>query len=221
MSKFKMKKNIRRKIEEKGLYALTTETQNRIPLIMIMVGIIILGGGIPYLLLGEPSNHDFMDDEFLFPAVLIGVFGLALLLLGICHSLIHKNKVTERLEGLQLLTDFYDLSSQEILKEITDEIRNTQSEISATESAGFFGMLLSGAGTPGYFTKNWYIAPDFKRFVKLTDIMTVVGIMEVGTFVVPNHGDIILDMFGGNPNWGKCWDLISQVNPHLLDLSHN
>jgi len=211
MSEFSMSKSMRNQIEKKGLYNVVMKKQSNLTIIMMAIGAVITVSGIFYLIFSGVADYGFDSDEFIFTAVGFGILGLVPLLNGFFSRVINKRKEKSRIIGLGRLEFQEKRSAAVILEEITEEIKNNDGKISASENMGFFSST-----TPAYFTKNWYIAPDFERFIKYTDIVTVVGIMKKGTFVVSTHGDVIYDMFGGNPNWGKLFDIIKNKNPHVM-----
>lgn len=217
MSKQNMRASVRKRIEKKGLYAIVKSGLS--PMVM---GAIVLGAAliaicaIWFLFL---SNYAIGDDDFAYEMVFLVIVGALLIIHGGLQVVIDKRSIGARKEGMALLTDHYKRPLEEILQEIEAEIK-TADEIPATNGGGFINRL-SGTERVGYFTKNWYIAPRFERFVKYTDIITVVeagekGVEAKGTYIIPTHGDILWDMFGKRENRDRLFGIIQVANPYML-----
>jgi len=206
-----MNSKVRKKIEEKGLYAIIMKPKSPIHKICIFLGLVILIVGGAYLFFGPPSNHPMNSDAFLNPLILFGLPGIFLILNGILNIWFSLSASKSRLEGLSILEKHYGRIAQTILKEIDDEVRNYSGNIPSGDR-----MAVQTVFKSGYFLSNWYIAPNLSRFIKLEDIVCVVGIMGAGTYVIPNHGDVVFEMFGVNPNWGKLFGIIKEANPNVL-----
>jgi len=199
LSAFTMSAKVRKRIERDGLYAIVTGKQSPVSKIALVVGLIaLLLAGALYLFGSAISDNLPGDLHYI-----LGIIGIILTLYGLFKVLTSKSSLKHRAEGLQYLEYYYGRKAEDILKEIDEQVRKYPGNIPATQSNG-------------YFTQNWYIAPNFQRFVNLSDIACVVGIMGTGTFIIPTHGKMIDEMFGGNPNWGKLFDIIETANPHLL-----
>jgi len=211
MSKFQMSSKVRKRIEEKGLYAIVTAPKSPIPRICLILGLVILIVGSVYVFFGPPSNYPMDSDEFLNPALIFGIPGIFLFLNGILDFVMTSDSLKSRSEGMKLLEEHYGESAQIILKGIDDEVRAYPGDIPAGDL-----MAVKTAFKSGYFLSTWYIAPDLSRFIKLEDIVCVVGIMGAGTYIIPNHGDVVFEMFGANPNWGKLFGIIEKANPNVL-----
>jgi len=215
MSKFSMNGRIRKQIEKRGLYTITTERMSSIPKITLILGIVALVvGGIWLLVAGYPTE----SDEFMEIAGLFGIPGVLLFLNGFFDLIISRRRVAARKKGLELLELQYDRSAKEILGEIDEQIRTQKKDIPATE--GF------DSKKRGFIVKDWYIAPEFTRFVKLKDIACVASmdtsstkaLTARGTYIITtmHEDDAINDFFGGSANWKIIFDMIKQANPNVL-----
>ena len=198
-SAFSMSSQARKHIESKGLYALVMETKSPMSKVFLVIGAIVILVAAALAFFGTNIIAGIETDD----VIAVAVLGLVLLLLGPLIGVIKRKSSVTRKAGLSLMEQYYGESADVILKKIDGEVRSYPGHIPATQNKG-------------YFTQNWYVAPNFWRFVELSDIACVIGIMGKGTFVIPTHGDEIDDMFGGNPNWGMLFHIIETANPHVL-----
>lgn len=215
MSKFTMSNKMRKQIAKRGLYAMTSEKMSPVPKITLIVGIILLiVGGIWLIVAGYPTD----SDEFLEIAGLFGIPGVILALNGLFDFIISRRRFNARKQGLELLELQYGQPAKTILAEIDQQINTYQGEIPATN--GF------DAKKRGFFTAEWYIAPELTRFVKLKDIACVANMDTAHTKAVVAKGvylittmredDAINDFFGNSGNTNTLVDLIKQANPTIL-----
>jgi len=197
--KFNMRNSVRSRIEKEGLYQMMTKKKSaKIPLI---IGIVWLIGVAIFLFFGPLSDYPLDSDEFLLPAVLLALPGFPFII----YALFTTSSTDTHALGLKLIETHYG-NPQEVLAEIDTQIRQTQGEIPATSDKG-------------YFTVDWFIGPDYGAFVKLKDIICVIGIMGRGTTaVITIQGERIESAFGGNPNWGRLFQFIEKANPNVMTV---
>ena len=218
MTRFKMSAKVRKQIEKRGLYAIVTERMSPVPKLCLILGVLALLVGLIWLVV---ANYPTDSDEFMEIAAFLGIPGVLLFLNGLFDLILSRRKVDARKKGLDLLEKQYGRAAKEILGEIDQQIRLYKGEIPATK--GF------DAKKRGYFTKDWYIAPEFTRFVLLKDIACVASmdtektkaLAARGTYIITTmrEDDAINDHFGGPSDWGVLFDTVKQANPHVL--SHN